>query len=66
MKGAHARSYGHSPLCHTSSAPQLMYGPVSDGAGGIWGVLVVAEFVGGNTFDEETLQTFRSDPGGVW
>lgn len=33
---------------------------MKDGSGEMWGVLVVAEPLSGDAFDEESLETFRS------
>lgn len=42
-----------------SSTSGLICGPVKDETGGTWGVLVVAEPVGGTAFGEENLNIFR-------
>lgn len=39
-----------------------MYGPVKDGFGGTWGVLVVAEPANDDAFSEDSLHMFRSVP----
>lgn len=38
----------------------MICGPVKDGSGEMWGVLVVTGPLTGDTFDEESLDTFRS------
>eukprot|EP00903_Cladosiphon_okamuranus_P012675 g11855.t1 len=42
------------------SSSGLICGPVKDGAGEMWGVLVVAEPQDGSAFDEEKIETFRA------
>lgn len=44
----------------TSSTSGLICGPVKDETGGTWGVLVVAEPLGGAAFNEDSLNVFRS------
>ena len=39
-----------------------MYGPVKNGSGGTWGVLVVAEPANGDAFNEDNLRLFRYVP----
>lgn len=43
-----------------SSTSGLICGPVKGASGEMWGVLVVAEPLSGNAFDEESVETFRS------
>lgn len=37
----------------------MICGPVKDGSGEMWGVLVVTEPLTGDAFDQESLETFR-------
>lgn len=55
--GRHGADLGS---CNNRANAGLMCGPVENGYGGVWGVLVVADPDGANgAFDEESLKTFK-------
>eukprot|EP00752_Nemacystus_decipiens_P009302 g8313.t1 len=49
---------GEEPAGDSTSA--MICGPVKDGSGEMWGVLVVTEPLSGGAFDEESVGTFRA------